>query len=78
MWKIKDTGRYKRRVIGLIAIMAVAVFFIAFIFFIIFLAKTITGELDIENGFYRCMAVIGAFFIEYVILGCILKYIEKN
>ena len=78
MWKIEDPNSDYRYAKDLMAIIAIAVFIFAVIFFIMFVIKTINGELTLEDGFYRCMAVIGMFFLVYTGLGLILKVIEKD
>lgn len=78
MWKIDDTGRVKESdwKLNVIAVTAIIVFIVSIIFFVLYIVRCINGEYDLEEGFFRCMGVIGIFLTIYAVLGLILKQIE--
>lgn len=76
MWKSKDIGGNKERSKLILALITLVVGVLAIMFFGMFLIKTLNGTYSLEDGFYRCMSVIGMFFLSLVSIGAVLRKIE--
>ena len=76
MWKSKDLDGNKERGKLILAIITLIVGILAIMFFGMFLIKTLDGTYSLEDGFYRCMSVIGMLFLSLVAIGIVLRRIE--
>lgn len=77
MWKIKDsdTNTVKERLIAVFTIIATV---ISIIIIGMFILDVMNGNLDIVDGFYRCMAIVGIYLLTIIVLGLILDWVEDQ
>lgn len=76
MWRIEESEKGNKYGKGIIALITILTFIFSAIVFVSFMIDTMKGIYSLEDGFYRCMAVIGILFVLCSILGHILTYVE--